>query len=667
MVRPGPRPLDRARIARAPTVTIQILDIVLYSHDGRRRELSLRSGNVNIITGASKTGKSALVDIVDYCFGARECNVPEGPIRRCVSWFGVRLKLESGEAFVARQCPAPSALSSQACYVAIGDEVQLPDHADLSQTTNLEGIEMLLTSWLGIGDNVHEPSEGETRPPLSATVRHALAFCFQPQDEIIRRDQLFHGTGNSFVKQSLKDTLPYLLGAVDDEYVRKREAVRRLRKQLRDVQRQRNELASLRGDGVTRAATLLAEARDAGLSASGAESWEEAVAGLREVTALSPASWVPVAEENEEFERLSDERARLREEHRRLRDEVAAAREFAESGTGFSREASEQRARLTSIGIFEGASPSESCPLCEQGLRDAGQRPGVDMVAATLAGVSSRLDTVVRASPHLERAISELEDELQRLRAALARNRRQMEAVRTADERARELADDQSRRALVVGRISLYMESLPDLPDTQDLEREAARLQAECDRLEEELSEARIRERLESIVSILSQRMSQWAQFLELEHSESPLRLDLNRLTIVADTPEGPLPMERMGSGANWVGYHLIGHLALHQWFAERNRPVPRVLFLDQPSQVYFPSEMDEDGSLETVSEDDRASVLRMFEFVFEVVAKIAPRLQVVITEHADIREDWFQDAVAERWRAGARLIPGDWPRDDNV
>ena len=143
--------------------------------------------------------------------------------------------------------------------------------------------------------------------------------------------------------------------------------------------------------------------------------------------------------------------------------------------------------------------------------------------------------------------------------------------------------------------------------------------------MEEELSEARVQERVESIVSILSQRMSPWAKLLELEHSELPLRLDVKKLTIVADTPESPLPMERMGSGANWVGYHLIGHLALHQWFAERNRPVPRVLFLDQPSQVYFPSEMDGDGSLETVSEDDRASVLRMFEFVFEVVANIAP------------------------------------------
>ena len=43
-------------------MSMQILDIVIYSHDSQRRILSLRPGQVNIITGASKTGKSALVD-----------------------------------------------------------------------------------------------------------------------------------------------------------------------------------------------------------------------------------------------------------------------------------------------------------------------------------------------------------------------------------------------------------------------------------------------------------------------------------------------------------------------------------------------------------------------------------------------------------------------------
>jgi hypothetical protein len=35
---------------------------------------------------------------------------------------------------------------------------------------------------------------------------------------------------------------------------------------------------------------------------------------------------------------------------------------------------------------------------------------------------------------------------------------------------------------------------------------------------------------------------------------------------------------------------------------------------------------------------------------------------QVVITEHADINEDWYQAAVAERWRGGLKLVPEDWP-----
>lgn len=238
-------------------MSVQILGIVVFSHDGRVRELPLQPGRVNIVTGASKTGKSALVDIVDYCFGASQCRVPEGPIRRCVSWFGVRLQLDKGQAFFARRCPGPRAQSREDCFVELGDEVTTPAADALRQTTNTKGLVSLLSSLSGISDNIHEPPAGQTRAPISATVRHAISFCFQPQDEIIRRQQLFHGAADNFVAQSLKDVLPYFLGAVDDEYVRKREEFRRLREQLRAVDRQLSELRALGGDGISKAATLL--------------------------------------------------------------------------------------------------------------------------------------------------------------------------------------------------------------------------------------------------------------------------------------------------------------------------------------------------------------------------------------------------------------------------
>ncbi|MCY4532894.1 MAG: DUF3732 domain-containing protein [Gammaproteobacteria bacterium] len=646
-------------------MTMQILDIVIYSHDGQRRVLSLRSGQVNIITGASKTGKSALVDIVDYCFGAGECRVPEGPIRRSVSWFGLRFKLKTGEAFVARRCPDPTAASSEDCFVDIGDEVVIPEHRSLRQTTNTRGLGGLLTSWGGISDNLHEPPEGQTRPPLSATIRHALALCFQPQDEIIRRQQLFHGAADNFIAQALKDTLPYLLGAVDDDYLKRREELKRLKDRLRQHERQLRELSSLRGDGVTKASTLLAEARNAGLSTSLASTWEEVVSALRGVADL-PGTAIDVdAPDETEYQRLSDERNQLQRQQRQLRDEIAAARSFEHDESAFSREASEQRARLVSIGIFDGSDPTHTCPLCSQDLGEPADLPEVGQLQGVLTDITSRLDTVKRAAPQVERAISELESKLQAVQAELSRNRAEMEVVQSTSDRVQQLRDEATRRALIVGRISLYLESLPDLPDTQALEREAQRLRDQCESLEAELSEERVKERIDSITSILGRRMSDWAWSLELEHSASPLRLDLKKLTIVADTPDGPVPMDRMGSGENWVGYHLIGHLALHEWFVDRDRPVPRFLFLDQPSQVYFPPEKDTDGSMSTVSENDREAVLRMFRFVFDIVNERAPHFQVVITEHADINEDWYQDAVVERWRQGLKLVPDDWPRVD--
>jgi hypothetical protein len=645
-------------------MSVQILDIVLYSHDGRQRALPLKAGRVNVITGASKTGKSALIDIVDYCFGSGECRVPHGPIRHCVAWFGVRLQLTSGQAFVARRCPPPKGASSEDFFIATGGTVDLPSASELRQTTNTKGAIALLTSWVGIRDNLHETPLGQKRPSLSATVRHALALCFQRQDEIIRRQQLFHGTDDSFFAQALKDTLPYLLGAVDDDHVRKQAELRRLRDQLRAIERRLSEIAALRGDGATKADALLAQARDAGLSNAVTTLWEGTVTALRAVARTPLANVDVTLPDGSEFSRLSTERAELLEAQRRLRADIDAARSFSKDEKGFSREAKEQKARLATIGIFDGGEPGHTCPLCSQELPELHAPPAVAALQGALVVVSTRMASVARVEPHIEHAIGTLEKRLHEVHQALTKNRTQMEAVRAVNAALSEAQADSARKAHVLGRISLYLESMPDVPDTKELEEQAESLRAKCQQMEEELSDERVQEQLTSITSRLAERMTEWARLIELEHSSSPLRLDLKKLTVVADTLDGAVPMVRMGSGENWVGYHIIAHLALHQWFVQRSRPVPHFLFLDQPSQVYFPPEKDVDGSMGLVSDDDRLAVSRMFKLIFKAVAEVAPGLQVIMTEHADLTEDWYSEAVTERWRRGLKLVPEDWPRD---
>src|SRR5438876_3046450 len=156
-------------------VSFQIRDIILFSHDGKRRVLPLRTGQINIITGASKTGKSALMQIVDYCLGSSSCEIPEGVIRRAVQWFGLRLQLRAGQAFVGRRAPGRGAAASSEVYYATASELDIPEPSDLRQTTNVDTLVQLLSEASGIGPNIHEPPPGQTRRPLTANIRHALA------------------------------------------------------------------------------------------------------------------------------------------------------------------------------------------------------------------------------------------------------------------------------------------------------------------------------------------------------------------------------------------------------------------------------------------------------------------------------------------------------------
>jgi Protein of unknown function (DUF3732) len=152
--------------------------------------------------------------------------------------------------------------------------------------------------------------------------------------------------------------------------------------------------------------------------------------------------------------------------------------------------------------------------------------------------------------------------------------------------------------------------------------------------------------------------MSDWAQRLQLERPS--VRIDLSQLTVVADTEDGAVPLALMGSAANWIGYHLVAHLALHKHFVERHRPVPRFLVLDQPTQAYFPPDVPAGVELPE-ADADRQAVTRMFELFRDVTSQLAPDFQIIVLDHLKLDTPWFTERVVEEWRGGLKLIPSDW------
>jgi hypothetical protein len=85
----------------------QISKIVLWPKDSTRetRIVSFERGRINVISGLSRTGKSAIIPIIDYCLGSRRCTIPTGVIREKTSWFGLVVTTPEGEKLFARREP----------------------------------------------------------------------------------------------------------------------------------------------------------------------------------------------------------------------------------------------------------------------------------------------------------------------------------------------------------------------------------------------------------------------------------------------------------------------------------------------------------------------------------------------------------------------------------
>ena len=222
---------------------MQINKVVLYSLNGKKRILPFEMGEVNIITGESKSGKSALIEIINYCLASSGCDIPEGVIRDTVSFFSVIVTFTDGEsAFIARENPNIKGIQASSVVSLmrnIGEVI--PDFETINSNINIDTLKEFLTRKIGISENLHIP-DSLTREPLKANFKHSRFYCYQPQYLIADPYQLFYNQNKEFVPQSIKDTLPYFLGAINEDSLLVESEITQLKKLLNRLNRENRNL-----------------------------------------------------------------------------------------------------------------------------------------------------------------------------------------------------------------------------------------------------------------------------------------------------------------------------------------------------------------------------------------------------------------------------------------
>lgn len=669
---------------------MQLLGLALYAHDGRRRDVRFRPGRLNIVTGESKTGKSALLTITEFCLGRAKFLVPAGPITDHVAWYGSLWQITDDpngpRAFAGRPAPPKGQASVSRAMLAFGGrELDYFDFQDLTENTDADGLRRELGRRIGIAENVIESrGPGVSQTPFEAGLGHAALLCFQDQGEIASQSLLFHRQSEHPIAQHLKDTIPYFLGALPADAAALRAS---LRDAVRAHRRAEQRLLAAEHEAETADATLrglLAEAYAAGLTSEnelteGAHiiaALREALQAARTETETAPHGEGPGVDDVALQDRRRDlvrRRGELRDDLEAVMDSRGLLLERAESERDFETAVELHAGRLTSLELLPQQVRKETgdatersadaCPICTSELPHPDPTPSA--LTERLQALRGELDLLDAAPESRRRILTELEGEANRLRQELVAVGAAVEALDSADEVMRAQRDATATRNYTRGRIEALL-GVVTSSTGESLDRLRRGVQGAADRVEQlqaDLDPDADREQLTSRLNIVGSSMTELAQQLGLEHVEEGVRLDLANLTVVTDTNTGPLPLARIGSGANWVGYHLATHLALHKYFAENNLPVPRFLMIDQPTQAFYPSDVEKNAG--TVNDADREAVLALFRAMRDVVEVLAPKMQIIVSDHANlVDEPWFQDSIEHIWRGGEALVPVEWIRD---
>ena len=647
------------------------------------REVVFEPGKVNVITGQSQTGKSALIPIIDYCFGAEKCAIPVGHIRQTVEWFGVLFQLGAEYLLLARRNPG-TATHSPEMFFARGHEVPTP--VTITSNITVGGVKEMLNQVAGLSSLGFTGAEQESGFDARPSFRDLSAFEFQPQHIVANPYTLFFKADTFEHKKRLENILPLVLGAIDNETLD-------LKRRLNDLQRRIDEkelqlaqrhqaarawLGDLRG--------YYARAREMGLMPSATDpldDWdnEAFLRYLRQVPDTLAGAPLPRVERGatarliREVNALQAEEERLDRELGRRRRKLGKIEKLGTSATAFDGTLGVQRSRLESVGWFGRHVSNGACPLC--GTENESAAAEVEKLVTFASEVEATAQAMTEAHVVLDKEAADLRREIGTLEDQMQATRDQRTLI---EARSSELKQQRQTLAAMyefVGQLKTALANVAAGGDDGGLARDLQSLRQDAGSLRQQLAGKDERVRLNAALAKLSTITAHYARKIGVEYPDDPVTLDVKNLTLFRRSADGRSDyLWEIGSASNWLGYHVATLLALHELFlAQSHSPVPRFLVIDQPSQVYFPDKWPGDpdprrGGPATADEpisDDIARVHEIFATLAEAIRRTKGQIQIVVIDHADERT-WQGIAemhLVERWRGDGALnalVPRNWP-----
>lgn len=656
----------------------RILHIGVLDIQGQVHAVSFQEG-VNVVTGRSSTGKSALIEIFDFCFGSSNFTVPVGVITDCADLYFTVMKVNESALVLARRSRDTRAFLKEELDLQRLEQVDTlsVDYFDDDYFSPISDFLKELKRYFGVvvTDIDEDLAARGWRGAKSSTpsARSFTSFMLQHQNLVANKHAIFYRFDQKVKREQAIEHLKIFLGFADQNYFIKSQELNALLQEQRILER---SLPRREGAKESAKIKLINALRE-----------YEAISGKTLIDDLENAVTHPkltlrtLREAKIEVVADSDAHARLRQEAENEERKLVARLRLKQQELGsvissidFSRRHYE-RSNETDVPASAELHVS-ICPFCNS------QNNNVEEQANELTDAINWLNSELSRSSYRLESFEEQRKKVQLdidvIKPELALCRQQIKAI---DKQITDLEKVRSQYELAVEskiRVENVLAELADLQGKQpagDLEklRDTIRelksyLKANYN-IESNLAKAQLR--IQELLTLFGNRF-------DFEQSYTPIKLNFDLETFDLWHEMGAdkkVFLRSMGSGANWLSCHLVLFLALQRYFCEvgKDCTIPPILFFDQPSQVYFPSILD--GGVEFSAEElakkdtsrdksrpvdeDVKAVTNLFDQLVtycqetEDATGIMP--QIIVTDHADhlilSGAVKFESLIRARWR----------------
>lgn len=634
---------------------------------------------LNIITGRSSTGKSALIEIFDYCFGSSDFTIPEGIITKNTKIYFVLLRIKNRDVLLGRSNKKTRAFIQEFDDLCINP---LEIHIDVfceKSFISLADFNKELSSYFGINITDTEldinSSYYRKRSKSSPSIRSFMSYMLQHQNLIANKHAVFYRFDEKEKREQAIEHFKIFLGLVDQEYFIHSQKLNSYNSELRKLELLAPRVDVLRQNIKRRIEYILDE--------------YEAVSGsrLEQVTAdkivRNPARWLKVIQEleikvdsasNKNTDFIHSKEKERNSKIVELRKEERRYRELCSS--------------ISSMSIYEGVlhnteHPIEikekitECPLCNT-TSDILEEESNALWKA-VEWLNSELDktpfvqkSYLSKKEGSEKIINVFKSELNALDTQLLSLNKQNKELKYRNSINEQLIK-------IKLKLEAYIEELIENKVPKDVADEIENLKKSIKSVKLILDDYDVETNIEKFETIINTEMKKIGDVLDFEKDYRPINLkfSIKNFDIWHEPSKNKkIFLRSMGSGANWLSTHLALFMGMQSLFCIEKKSclVPPILFIDQPTQVYFPNVTMDDNKEEFVAKDmigkDKVKVetldddIKSVERIFNEIISFCERMekdseilpQIIITDHADhlkLSDDRvFDDYVRARWRS---------------